>query len=104
MEKLLSSIYYDIDNPASYGGVAKLYKAALARQPSITRDDVKSWLSSQNAYTLHKPARRHWKREPTVVSKIDEQFQADLVEMQEFAAENRGFRYILTAIDILSKY
>jgi len=35
---------------------------------------------------------------------MDFQWQADLVEMQPFARENRGYRYLLTVIDILSRY
>ena len=35
---------------------------------------------------------------------IDEIFATDLVEMQKFAKLNKGFRYLLTCIDIFSKY
>ena len=35
---------------------------------------------------------------------IDEIWAADLVEMQEFAKDNDGYRYILTVIDVFSKY
>jgi hypothetical protein len=38
------------------------------------------------------------------VSHIDEQWQADLVDMQEYSKQNGGFKYILTVIDVLSKY
>ena len=31
-------------------------------------------------------------------------FAADLVEMQKFAKLNKGYRYLLTCIDIFSKY
>ena len=35
---------------------------------------------------------------------IDEIFAADLVEMQKFTKLNKGYRYLLTCIDIFSKY
>ena len=35
---------------------------------------------------------------------MDEQWQADLVDVQALKGENDGFRYLLTVIDILSKY
>jgi hypothetical protein len=38
------------------------------------------------------------------VSHIDEQWEADLVDMQEFSKQNKGYKYILTVIDVLSKY
>ena len=31
-------------------------------------------------------------------------FAADLVEMQKFSKINKGYRYLLTCIDIFSKY
>ena len=34
----------------------------------------------------------------------DDQWAADLVETQNIAKENKGIRYLLTVIDILSKY
>lgn len=53
---------------------------------------------------LHKPARRHYSRRKFDIRGIDETWQADLVEMQPFAQENRGHRYMLTVIDTFSKY
>jgi hypothetical protein len=38
------------------------------------------------------------------VNGIDKRWQADLVEMREFADENNGFNYLLTVIDCFSKY
>ena len=34
----------------------------------------------------------------------DDQWQSDLIETQNIAKENKGIRYLLTVIDILSKY
>lgn len=53
---------------------------------------------------LHKPARRNYPRRKFDVRGLDETWQADLVEMQPYARENRGVRYLLTIIDTLSKY
>ena len=39
-----------------------------------------------------------------MVDGLDEQWQADLVDVQRLASENNGYRYWLTAIDILSRY
>ena len=38
------------------------------------------------------------------VNRIDKIWAADLVEMQAFSKFNRGVRYLLTVIDVLSKY
>lgn len=102
--KLLSAIYYDPSNEASFGGVEKLLRRARKKDPSITRKDVEDWLRGELTYTLHKPVRRKFLRNPIVVSHIDEQWQADLVEMREFSSQNKSINYILTVVDILSKY
>ena len=38
------------------------------------------------------------------VNGIDKVWAADLVEMQSFSKFNRGVRYLLTVIDVFSKY
>ena len=63
-----------------------------------------NYLRGEQAYTLHKPARRHYKRNPIYVSKIDTQMQADLADTQALARQNNGMRYLLTVIDVFSKF
>jgi transposase InsO family protein len=104
MTNLLESIYYNPSNPASYSTDKKLYKASKRSDPNITLEDVRHWLSGENTYTLHRPARRNFKRDRVFVRGPNEQFQADLVDMQKFSRLNKGFRYILTVIDCFSKY
>ena len=35
---------------------------------------------------------------------IDEQWAADLIEVQTLKSYNKGYRYLLTVIDVFSKY
>ena len=53
---------------------------------------------------LHKPKRKNYIRRKIIVNHIDEIFAADLVEMQKFSKINKNYRYLLTCIDIFSKY
>lgn len=53
---------------------------------------------------LHKPARRNFPRRKTIIKGYGDLWQIDLAEMQPYAKENRGFRYILVVIDCYSKY
>ena len=53
---------------------------------------------------LHKSKRKNYPRRRIIVNHIDEIFAADLVEMQKFAKLNKGYRYLLTCIDIFSKF
>jgi hypothetical protein len=104
LENVLKSIYYDPKNPNSFSTAEKLYKAAKEELPKIALKDVKKWLSGEFTYTLHKPIRKVFKRNPIVVEDIDQQWEADLVDMQEFEKKNKGYKYQLTVIDVLSKY
>ncbi|XP_067216936.1 uncharacterized protein [Linepithema humile] len=53
---------------------------------------------------LHAPARRNFTRRPVVVKGYDDLWQADIVEMRPYSRSNGGYNYILTVIDVLSKY
>ena len=53
---------------------------------------------------LHKAKRKNYPRRRIIVNHIDEIFTSDLVEMPKFAKLNEGYRYLLTCIDIFSKY
>lgn len=53
---------------------------------------------------LHAPARKNFKRRAVDIRDLDETWQADLVDMSAYAKENEGHKYLLTVIDIFSKF
>ncbi|XP_057335083.1 uncharacterized protein LOC130673887 [Microplitis mediator] len=59
---------------------------------------------SVKAYELHRPARRNYQRRHVDIRALDETWQADLVEMIPYATVNKRNKYLLTVIDIFSKY
>ncbi|MCP6725759.1 transposase family protein, partial [Klebsiella pneumoniae] len=79
-------------------------RARQLKVEGATRKTVETYLKGQQAYTLHKPSRRHYKRNKIYVAGIDAQWQADLADMLGIARQNDGMRYILTVIDVFSKY
>ena len=95
---VMESEYYHLLIPGSYGGLNKF------RPKGYTKKEVKQWLQSQDPYTLHKPTRRRFPRRKVVVYGIDHQWQADLVDVAKLASYNDGYRYLLTCIDVLSRY
>lgn len=62
-----------------------------------------SW-SDQLATELHKPVIRKFPRRRIYVPHIDHTWAADLVDMREFSKWNKGIKYILTVIDIFSRF
>ena len=103
MDKILTTIYYDVDNPAGFSSVSKLYNAAKAIDPSINKEQVREWLRSEFTYTLHHPARRIFNRNKIIVNGKNVQAQADLVDMSNYAEHNDGYKFILTFIDCFSR-
>ena len=56
------------------------------------------------AKELHKRVVRKFPRRQVNVSGVNNTWSIDLVDMQKLAKENKGFKYILTCIDVLSKF
>ena len=83
----------DYDTPGVVGSLGSVSQYAQAK--GISRPKAKKELEKNLAYTLHKPV---------VVFDTDQQWVADLVEVQTLAKQNKGFRYILVVIDAFSKY
>jgi len=104
MENLLSKIYYDPSNPGSFSSAEKLFEEAKLKNGTLTLKEVKDWLSGELTYTLHKPVRKTFGRNRVIISRPNEQWQADLVDLQEFSKQNNGFKYLLTVIDVFSRY
>ena len=99
MVSKLSIAYVDPSQPGSLGGVTKFCTAH-----KIPQSQAKQQLQQLLSYTLHKPRRRRFPTLPTLVFTINEQFVMDLVDLQKLAKYNRGYKYLLTVIDVLSKY
>lgn len=59
---------------------------------------------TQLAKELHKPIKKVKVFRPVAVSGIDNTWCADLVDMSQFAKDNDGFKFMLTVIDVLSRY
>ena len=94
---LLNKLYYD--PKIGYSGIND-----LVRKSGLKQKEVKEFLDTIDTYTLHKPIRKKFETRRVYVKGIDDQFQADLVEMREFSKENDGYNYLLTVIDCFSKY
>lgn len=102
--KKLREIYYDPSSAGAYGGESRLLNEARRRGIKVTAAIVRTFLTDQHAYSLHKPVRKSFERNRTFVSGIDKQWQADLADMQGVSADNEGMRFILTCIDVFSKF
>ena len=99
MSQKLSASYVNPTEPGSLGGV---HAFAKAHKPSQAK--VQQQLEQLLSFTLHKPRRRRFPTLPTKVFSMNEQFVMDLVDLQTLAKWKEGYKYLLTVIDVFSKY
>ena len=98
MDDYLAGVYYDPKRSGGFGVVDRLYKDVKKEGTfKISRTKMKEWLMKQDAYTLHKPIRRRFKRNRVIVGGIDQQWQMDLANMQSMQKFNDGYRYLLVS-------
>jgi hypothetical protein len=95
----LSNIFFDASHPAGFSSCARL---AEASKTSLKK--VKTFLEHQDTFTKHKAVRHQFKRRKIVVPTIDYLWQCDLITVKNLARKNRGFHYLLTVIDVLSRH
>lgn len=101
--KELYNLYHDYGSKTGLARSDVLYKSAKEQNKLVTRKDVLDFLATQDAHTLHVPVIRNFSRNRIKVDKIDHVWQLDLADMQNISQYNNGFRYLLLAIDVLSK-
>ena len=103
-EEGLDRIYRDPSHPGSFGGVENLYREAKKEGLKVTRHRVKKFLQGLPTYTKHKPVRRRYPRNRVYSHGIDFIWQIDLVDLSRLAKFNKGHKFILTVVDVFSKY
>lgn len=99
----LRTIYETLSSPGSLTTADKLYKEARRRGVKTTKLKVQQWLSKELSYTLHKPIRKKFPRNKTIVFYIDELWQMDLCDMASLKQYNDECTFLLTVIDVFSK-
>ena len=102
IEQGLRNIYYD--PKTGYRSAEKLYQKAKEDGLKVSRRLVREWLITQDTYTRYKPVIKKHKFRKTFVKNLADQMQMDLVDMGKYANKNKGYRWILTAVEILSRY
>ena len=98
-KKDLVSLYNNPNVDGSLGGVAR-----FAEAQGIPVQEAKRILSKDLSYTLHRPRRKRFPKARVIVYGIDHQWVADLIDVQSLRRNNKGYKYLLTVVDALSKF
>jgi transposase InsO family protein len=101
MNRILERHYYNLNYPESF-----TTKTALERRfkGEIEKNDVDEWTQAQKTITEYAPARKNFLRRPTVAHKRDSVWAADTAFFISLAKYNRGYKYLVIIVDVLSKF
>jgi len=91
--------YVNPSHPGSFRGLN-----SIRRHIGADENNAREWLMGETAYTLHKQTKTKFRRRRTIAKGINELWQADLVDLSLLSKENDSHRYLLTCIDVFSKY
>ena len=96
----ISKMYYNPKHPGDFCGVSGFLK----NNKNVNKARFKEWSEKQNAITQHCCARKRFPRCRVLVFSTGDLFQVDLMDFQSLASSNSGYRIVLVAIDVFSKF
>lgn len=100
----LKKIYTDPRHAGGFAGAKKLHEVVKNEgQRNLTLKTVKTFLETQDTYTVHRPARRRYATSKVVVYGIRQQYDADLMDMQRLSPSNDNVTFVLVLIDDFSR-
>jgi len=105
----ISELYYNEGSPAGFSTLRKLRAVEVAESKTQkgkpqSVGSTKAWLEERDAYTLHRPVRKLFARNPYTVNNVRVVWECYLLDVQSYAKYNDNFRYILSIIDVFSKF
>ncbi|KAL3107678.1 hypothetical protein niasHT_018811 [Heterodera trifolii] len=103
IRKTLDKMYNDPSSPAAFAGVTALWKEARKKIKHLRQEEVQNYLEGHRTYTLMRPRRVRFPRAKTVAAGFMTDVQVDLADFQTLSRHNRSHRYLLVAVDVLSK-
>ena len=70
----------------------------------MNKRNLRAWLEKQDLYTLHRHIRRRFARNPYSVNNVMDVWECDLVDVCALARFNDKYKFILSDIDVFSKF
>ena len=105
IDEYLGTIYFDPLHAGSYSGINKFWNVIKqSNDYKLTFKQVKTWLKKQESYVRHQAPPKVYPHQKILMSSMDEQWDGDLLSMDQFARKNNGFKYLAVFIDIFSRY
>ena len=96
-KQTLDQLY--LKGPASFGNPTR-----LKPQSKLSFGKVKTYLETKPSFTKYRPIRLRFPRLKVIVKDINEIWSVDLAYVDKLAKYNRNVKYLLVAVDCLSRY
>ena len=101
----LESVYFDLKSPISFSGPTKIYNYLKKEgKYDVSLHAIRRWLQDIDAYSLQRPLRYKFKTRRVISQGIDALWDADLADVSNLAKYNDGIKYLLVAIDTMTRY
>ena len=100
----LRDFYYNLNNSGAYSGPANLHLILKKKGKKFTFGQIKQFLSNEDSHSLQKPLRHNFRRPRVIVTHIAEEYEADLMVVQNLSKSNDKIQYLLIVIDIFSRF
>ena len=91
-------------DPRTTGGRDRLFGNIKPDHPEISRRDVARALAEDPTHQIHRPLNKRITLRPIIVDGPAKASQVDLIDVQKLAGKNSGVRYLMTYIDLFSKW
>ena len=112
---LLSTLYRDKTFPGAYKGVTTFYKlvkshpsvkkqlAADSNTPRLTKKIIDQWAQQDSYVSKNKKIVRKFQRRRYKILNPNAIWEADLLDMSNYATKNKGVKFILMVVDQFTK-
>ena len=90
--------------PTSLSSLQQFYREAKKVITDLIYRDIVAWIKQSETYTMHKSARKNFRREQIYTNSIDYLWEIDLVDVSRLKEDNDGYTFLLVCIDTFSKY
>ena len=94
---LLEKLY--AKGPAAFGS-----KVRLQKQSGLKKSQIDEFLHSNDSYTKYRSPRQKFPRLKVIAFRINEIWSLDLADVSKLQSYNKGTRFLLVAVDVLSRY
>lgn len=97
--RVIQRNYRKPSHPTSYSGIKRLGKFY-----NLSSRESRRILGKINSYSIHRETKKPKHRNPFFIYQLRQQVQMDLIDVSNLANANDNVKFLLTAIDMFSKF